>query len=105
MFDCGDHDISNSAEEEENFREIIHSVFVNGGVFHRKSHASASGDADKAAEFITDRVRQQTHTRCVFRCGDKHTVAWGPIGEEDLKKLALSTRVAAKTLLERVRLG
>lgn len=102
LFDSGDHDISNSTEEEENFRETIRAVFVDGGLFTSGSHAPATGGADGAAEFITSRVRRQTKQKCVMRCGAKQTVVWGPIGESDLQELAVSTRVAARTMLERV---
>ena len=99
LFDDGDHDISNSADEEDNFTAIFESVFVNGGVFHK---TSASGGTELDAEFITERVRQQSRHKCVFRCGDKHTLVWGPIAEPDLKQLSMETRVAAKTTLDRV---
>lgn len=102
LFDHGDHDVSNSAEEEENFREIVRCVFVDGGVFSSSSRAPASDGSDEAAEFITSRVRKQTKQKSVFRCGAKQTVVWGPIGEADLKELSVSTRVAAETMLERV---
>ena len=41
--------ISNSTEEEENFRETIRAVFVDGGLFTSGSHAPATGGADGAA--------------------------------------------------------
>jgi len=103
LFDAGDHDISNSADELDMFEETIKCVFVNGGVFHELPKASASGDADANAAFITERVRKQTRAKCVFRCGDTQTVAWGPLREADLQQLALNTRVAASVMLERLR--
>jgi len=103
LFDASNHDISNSADELARFEELIKCVFVNGGVFHTLPPASASGDADAAACFITERVRKQTRRKCVFRCGDQQIVAWGPMTEADLQDLALNTRVAASVMLERLR--
>jgi hypothetical protein len=66
LFDAGNHDISDSASELESFEEVIKCVFVNGGVFHTLPRASASGDADANAAFITERVRKQTRRKCVW---------------------------------------
>lgn len=103
-FDAGDHDISNSADEFDDFEETIKCLFVNGGVFHKVSAgASASGDVDGRPEFITSRVRRQTQRRCVFRCGSTANLAWGPLKESDLTELSMNTRVAAEAMLERLR--
>ena len=102
LFDDGHHDISNSLDELEEFTEIFESVFVKGGVFHTTPHAPASGDAEAEAEFMTERVRKQSRKKCVFRCGEKHVVVWGPIEKSDLAALSLETRVAAQTTLERI---
>lgn len=103
LFDAGDHDISNSADELDDFEEVIKCVFVNGGVFQKAPVTSASGDVGKNADFITSRVRQQTQRRCVFRCGATQTLVWGPIPESDLAELSMNMRVAAQVMLERLR--
>ena len=103
VFDDGDHDIANSVDEEETFTKIFESVFVNGGVFQKTAQASAGGDEEPPAEFMTERVRQQSNKKCIFRCGEEHQVVWGPIGRSDLAELNLETRVAAKTTLDRIR--
>ena len=103
LFDDGNHDIANSVDEEDKFTRIFESVFVKGGVFHKPSQSSsACGDAPCADEFITERVRRQSKAKCVFRCGNEHTVVWGPIATADLAQLSLETRVAAQTTLDRI---
>ena len=103
LFDAGDHDISNSADEFDDFEEVVKCVFVDGGVFRRTTEASACGDVGSRSEFITSRVRRQTQKRSVFRCGHTHNLVWGPLGECDLKELSVSTRVAARVMLDRLR--
>lgn len=103
LFDAGDHDISNSADELDEFEETIKCVFVNGGVFKQISVSSASGDVDADADFITTRVRRQTQRRCVFRCGHTHSIVWGALKTHELDELAMNTRVAAQLMLERLR--
>ena len=100
LFDSGNHDIADSADELDEFVEIIEAVFVNGGIFQRRS---AGGDLEEQADFITERIRKQTRQKCVFRAGHSHTVVWGPMTPTEVQELSLSTRVAAKTMLERVR--
>ena len=102
-FDCSFHDIANSWREMENFIETIEAVFVNGGIFRQVPNSSASGDVAHSAVFMTERVRQQIKCRCVFRCGEKQTVVWGPIGEPGLQEVLLNARVAARTMNDRVR--
>jgi hypothetical protein len=102
LFDAGDHDISNSADEEDAFDKIFRSVFIRGGVFHETRPETASASGEVAAEFMTERVRKQIVRRCVFRCGEKHQMIWGPIRQDDLAALSQETRVAAKTTLDRI---
>jgi hypothetical protein len=103
LFDGGNHDISNSADELDKFAEVITCVFVNEGVFHATPRAPGSGDDDVTATFITERVHQQTQSKCVFRCGDKQILTWGLINKVELHDLLIDTRVAASLMLERVR--
>ena len=76
---------------------------MNGGVFHNLSGTSASGDVDGCAEFITSRVRKQTHRGCVFRSGPTQSLIWGPLKAADLRDLSMNTRVAAQIMLDRLR--
>ena len=106
LFDCLDHDIANSYDEVEQFCATITACFVEGGVFKRLAApaVSAASGADQLPQlFITERVRMQTQSKCVFRCGSQHQVVWGPMKEAELKELALSTRVAAQAAIARVR--
>ena len=106
LFDCLDHDIANSYDEVEKFCATITACFVEGGVFKRLAApaVSAASGADQLPQlFITERVRMQTQSKCVFRCGSQHQVVWGPMKEAELKELALSTRVAAQAAIARVR--
>ena len=106
LFDCLDHDIANSYDEVEKFCATMTACFVEGGVFKRfgAPAVSITGGADPLPQlFITERVRMQTQSKCVFRCGSQHQVVWGPMKEAELKKLALSTRVAAQIAIARVR--
>jgi hypothetical protein len=107
LFDCHDHDIANSCAEVEQFGATVNACFVEGGVFMRGQPPPGTGGPCGAGQepqrFITERVRMQTETRCVFRCGSQHQIVWGPIQEQDLQELAVSTRVAAQTAVERVR--
>ena len=102
LFDAGDHDISNSADEEDEFDRIFRNVFIRGGIFHETIPEIASASGEVAAEFMTERVRKQINRRCVFRCGEKQQMIWGPIRPDDLAALSLETRVAAKTTLDRI---
>jgi len=103
LFDACNHDIANSADELDDFEEVIKCVFVNGGVFQKAPVVSASGGVDADAEFITSRVRKQVLRPCVFRCGATQRLVWGPLKEHDLKELTMNTRVAAQVMLERLR--
>ena len=105
LFDRLNHDISNSADELKDFCETIEACFIQGGVFCRTpTLASGGGDSQPAAAaFITERVRKQIATRCVFHCGSSDQVVWGPIRPEELKELARSSRVAAEAMLDRVK--
>ena len=105
LFDRLNHDISNSADELKDFCETIEACFIQGGVFCRTPQP-ASGGCDSqpaAAAFITERVRKQIATRCVFHCGSSDQVVWGPIRPDELKQLTCSLRVAAKAMLDRVK--
>ena len=106
LFDRLNHDISNSADELKDFCETIEACFIQGGVFCPTPKQPASGGCDSqpaAAAFITERVRKQIATKCVFHCGSSDQVVWGPIRPEELKELARSSRVAAEAMLDRVK--
>ena len=72
-FDDGSHDISNSADEEEEFINLFQSVFVKGGVFHKMS-ASDCVDAGTTAQFMTERVRMQCRDRLHSRSASAQTL-------------------------------
>ena len=54
------------------------------------------------AAFITERVRKQMRTQCVFTCGDKPLVIWGQCSAADMQDLAQRSRFSAKLMLDRV---
>ena len=107
LFDCFDHDISNSECQFQQFNTTIAACFLDGGIFTSSRAPAASGAAPAASgatpAFITERVRQQTLTKCVFSCGSSQQIVWGPIQPDDLKSLLSSTRLAATAMLARVR--
>lgn len=96
-YDAFDHDIGNSMEELSHFQSIIEACFVKGGVF-----LPASGGSQPDI-FVTERVRRQTHDKVVVRAGSRDIVLWGPLSEAECKEVADRTRVAAETMLNRVR--
>ena len=102
LFDCLDHDISNSKDQMEAFCRKVTRCFLDGGVFCRTS-ASGGGHATEPAMFITERVRRQIQERCVFHCGNADQVVWGPVTKDELSELKCSLRVAATAMIQRVR--
>ena len=102
LFDRLSHDISNSADELDEFCDTIEACFIRGGVFCRTPKVGADGQL-AAAVFITERVRKQMARKCVFHCGSSDQVVWGPIGNAALKELAEDSRHAAEAMLERVK--
>ena len=104
LFDRLDHDIANSSDELEEFSEVVEACFVKGGIFCRvpASDSDSQRRQDKHAEFITERVRKQTQKRCVFHCGEKEVVVWGPPSIHDLRSLKSSLQLASRVMLDRV---
>ena len=83
LFDRCNHDISNSADELKDFCETIEACFIQGGVFCRTPKVASGGGDNQpaAAAFITERVRKQIATRCVFHCGSSDQVVWGQFAQ------------------------
>lgn len=99
-YDAANHDIANSMEELHDFEETVLACFVKSGVFLPAS----SGANGQRHMFITERVRQQTRDKVVVRAGSRDIVLWGSLKEAELKDIAERTRVAAETMLNRVRI-
>ena len=105
LFDRFDHDIANSSDELDHFVETVRACFIQGHIFRRVPIVPACGGppSRQRAMFITDRVRRQTMSNVVLRCGKEHVVIWGAICAADLRDLTESTSVAATAMLDRVR--
>jgi hypothetical protein len=102
LFDCLDHDISNSKDQMEAFCHKVKRCFMEGGVFCRTS-ARGGDHATGPAMFITERVRMQIQEKCVFHCGNTDQVVWGPVTKAELSELKCSLRVAATAMIDRVK--
>ena len=104
LFDRLNHDISNSADEMEDFFGTVDACFIRGGVFRPVPVLPPSGGTSQpaAAVFITERVRKQIEKKCVFHCGERDQFAWGKIKPHELKELSSSLQTAAKAMKNRV---
>ena len=78
LFDRLNHDISNSADEMEDFFGTVDACFIRGGVFRPVPVLPPSGGTSQpaAAVFITERVRKQIEKKCVFHCGERDQLVW-----------------------------
>ena len=79
-------------------RELLHfetkmrRVFMEG--WFRAPHAqTAAGPRLLRGQFITELVRRQTKTKCVFSAGPKHLLVWGKCSEAEVQDI--SNRVSS----------